>query len=77
MTQSTQIYVALLRNHFTVVRAEDMPGGERFHLGIGAVVSAYDNGTVLVQGRIKAKYQDWAYKKLTRILPEHTRWHDT
>jgi len=77
MPKSTQIYLALLNNRFHVIRAEDIQGGERFHLGVGPVVSAYNNGTVLVQGRFKPKYEAWARRTLTRILPQHTRWHDT
>jgi hypothetical protein len=48
MPKSMQIYLALLNNRFRVTRSEYIPGSERFHLGVGAVVSAYNNGTVLV-----------------------------
>ena len=77
MKQAMQIELALLNNRFHIHRAEDIKGGERFHLGVGAIITVYDNGTVLVQGRFTPKYQEWAMRTLTRLLPKHTRWHNT
>ena len=77
MKQAMQIQLALLNNRFWVERAEDIKGGERFYLGVGVVISVYDNGTVLVQGRLKPKYKTWAVKILTRLLPKNTRWSNT
>lgn len=76
MKYATQIEFKLLQQGFHIEGAEDIPGGERFHLEVGAVISIYDNGTVLVQGKIKPKCRVWSYRTLRRILPNATVWHD-
>jgi hypothetical protein len=76
MKQAMQIQLRILECGFFIHRAEDIKGGERFHLGIGAVITVYDNGTVMVQGHIKPKYKLSSTKTLKRILPKTTLWHD-
>ena len=58
------------------VEQNDIPGGESFRLGTGAIVNIYDNGTVMVQGRLKPQYRGWTLKILRRLLPKDTRWND-
>lgn len=76
MKYAMQIQLKLLNTGFHIDRAEDIANGERFYLGVGAVISIYDNGTVMVQGKLKPKYKDSSIRTLKRILPETTRWHD-
>ena len=76
MKYAMQIELKLLNNRFHIERAEDIRNGERFYLGVGAVITVYDNGTVMVQGKLKSKYKDWAFKALKRVLPRDTLWHD-
>ena len=54
----------------------DIPGGESLRLGTGAIINIYDNGTVMVQGRLKPQYRGWTLKILRQLLPKETRWHD-
>ena len=77
MKYSMQIELKLLNRGFRIERADDITGGERFYLGVGAVISIYDNGTVMVQGKIKPKYKAWAMRNLNYILPKQTAWHIT
>lgn len=74
MKLAMKIELALLQKGFFIQDADDIQGGERFRLGVGVTVTVYDNGTVLVQGRLKPKYS-WALRTLARILPKATRWH--
>lgn len=76
MKYAMQIELKLLNHNFHIERADDIPDGERFYLGVGAVISIYDNGTVMVQGKLKPKDKAWAIRTLKRILPETTLWHD-
>ena len=76
MKQAMKIELNLLEQGFYLQGAEDITGGERFHLGVGVVISVYDNGTVLVQGKFKPKYRAWGYRTLKRILPKTTIWND-
>lgn len=76
MKQAMRIQLRLLESGFFIHRAEDIKGGERFYLGIGAVITVYDNGTVMVQGTIKPKFKESSTKTLKRILPKTTMWHD-
>ena len=76
MKYAMQIELKLLNTGFHIDRAEDITNGERFYLGVGAVISIYDNGTVMVQGKLKPQYKAWAIRTLKRILPSTTRWHD-
>jgi hypothetical protein len=74
MKYAMRIELKLLNNNFHIERADDIPNGERFYLGVGAVISIYDNGTVMVQGKLKPKYKAWAIRTLKRILPATTIW---
>ena len=76
MKRATEIELKILEEGLFLAGAEDISGGERFHLGIGPVISVYDNGTVLVQGKFKPKYRAWGYRTLKRILPKTTIWKD-
>ena len=76
MKLALQIELKLLEQGFYLQGAEDIVGGERFHLGVGVVISVYDNGTVMVQGKFKPKYRVWGYWTLKRILPKTTIWQD-
>ncbi len=76
MKYAMQVELKLLESGFHIERADDIPSGERFYLGVGAVISIYDNGTVLVQGKFKPKYKAWAIRMLKRMLPKETIWKD-
>jgi hypothetical protein len=76
MKYAMEIELKLLNARFYIERADDIKGGERFYLGIGAVITVYDNGTVMVQGCIKPKYKESSTSTLKRILPPATLWHD-
>jgi hypothetical protein len=76
MKYAMQIELKLLNTGFHIERAEDITNGERFYLGVGAVISIYDNGTVMVQGKLKPKYKDSSIRTLKRILPVTTLWHN-
>ncbi len=76
MKYAMKLELKLLELGFHLDGAEDISGGERFHLGVGVVISVYDNGTVLVQGKFKPKYRAWGYQTLRRILPKTTIWKD-
>lgn len=73
MNPAMQIQLALLNNNFRIESADDIKGGERFRLGVGLTITVYNNGTVLVQGRLKPKFA-WTLRPLMRILPKHTSW---
>jgi hypothetical protein len=75
MKYAMQIELKLLNRGFRIERADDITGGERFYLGVGAVISIYDNGTVMVQGKFKPKYKAWAMRNLSYILPKQTAWY--
>jgi hypothetical protein len=76
MKYAMQIELKLLNTGFHIERAEDITNGERFYLGVGAVISIYDNGTVMVQGKLKPKYKTSTIRTLKCILPSTTLWHD-
>ena len=76
MKYAMQIELKLFNLGFHIERADDIEGGERFYLGVGAIISIYDNGTVMVQGKLKPKYKAWATRMLKQVLPKETRWHD-
>lgn len=76
MKHAMHIQLELLNQGFHIDRADDIKDGERFYLGVGAVISIYNNGTVMVQGKLKPKYKAWAIRTLKRILPSTTLWHD-
>ena len=76
MKYAMQIELKLLNNRLHIERADDIKDGERFYLGVGAVISIYNNGTVMVQGKLRPKYKVWAIRTLKRILPSTTLWHD-
>jgi hypothetical protein len=76
MKYAMQIQLKLLNIGFHIERADDIEGGERFYLAVGAIVTVYDNGTVMVQGKLKPKYRTWALRTLRRVLPSGTRWHN-
>jgi hypothetical protein len=76
MKYAMTIQLKLLNARFYIERADDIKGGERFYLGIGAVITIYDNGTVMVQGTIKPRYKEWSARTLKRILPPATLWQD-
>ena len=76
MKYAMTIQLKLLNARFYIERADDIKGGERIYLGIGAVITIYDNGTVMVQGRIKPKYKESSTRTLKRILPPATLWLD-
>ena len=76
MKYAMKIELKLLTTGFYIERADDIKGGESFYLGIGAVITVYDNGTVMVQGRIKPKYKESSTRTLKRILPPATLWLD-
>ena len=54
----------------------DIPNGESLRLGTGAIINIYDNGTVMVQGRLKPQHRGWTLKILRQLLPKDTRWND-
>jgi len=58
------------------VEQNDIQGGESLRLDTGLVINVYENGTVMVQGRLKPQYRGWTLKVLRQILPKHTRWND-
>lgn len=74
MKHAMQIQLKLLNTGFYIEWTEDIANGERFFLGVGAVISIYDSGTVMVQGKLKPKYKAWAIRTLKRILPSTTLW---
>ena len=76
MKYAMKLELRLIEQGFHLDGAEDISGGERFHLGVGVVISVYDNGTVLVQGKFKPKYRAWGYRTLKRLLPKTTIWKD-
>ena len=76
MNYAMKIELKLLTTGFYIERADDIKDGESFYLGVGAVITVYDNGTVMVQGSIKPKYKEWSTRTLKRILPPATLWHD-
>ena len=76
MKYAMEIELKLLNARFYIKRADDIKGGESFYLGVGAVITIYDNGTVMVQGRIKPKYKESSTRTLKRILPPATLWLD-
>ena len=76
MKYALQIELKLLNFGFHLERADDIQGGERFYLGVGAIVSVYDSGKVIVQGKLKPKYKARAIRTLRRVLPPDTRWCD-
>lgn len=76
MKYAMQIEPKVLNTGFHIERAEDIANCERFHLGVGAVISIHDNGTVMVQGKLKPKYKDSSTRTLKRILPSAILWHD-
>lgn len=75
MKYAMRIQLELLTQGFHMERADDITGGEQFHLGVGAVISIYDNGKVMVQGKLKPKYKALTLRTLKRILPPTTLWH--
>ena len=76
MKYAMEIELKLLNIGFHINRADDIKGGECLYLGIGAVITIYDNGTVMVQGHIKPRYKEWSTRTLKRILPPATLWLD-
>ncbi len=76
MKYAMKIELKLLEAGFHFDGADDILAGERFFLGVGAVITIYDNGTVMVQGKLKPRYKAWALSRLKRILPKDTLWHD-
>ena len=73
MKRAIEIELKILEEDLFLAEAEDISGGERFHLGIGVDISVYDNGTVLVQGKFKPKYRAWGYRTLKQKHPNATR----
>jgi hypothetical protein len=59
-----------------LLEQNDIQGGESLRLETGAIINVYDNGTVMVQGRLKPQTRGWTLKVLRQILPKHTRWND-
>ena len=54
MKYAMKIELKLLEAGFHFDGADDILAGERFFLGGGAVSTIYDNGTVMVQGKLSA-----------------------
>ena len=73
MKYAMLVEAELLKRGFRVEQ-NDITGGERLDLGVGAVITIYDNGTVMVQGKLNPKYKAWALRNLKQVLPVSTRW---
>lgn len=69
-----QIEAKLLELGFYIESINKIEHGQQLRLGVGAVINIYDNGTVLVQGKLKPKYRRSIWT-LRRELPPLTRWH--
>ncbi len=59
---------------FDIICIRKIDHGQQIRLGCGAVINAYENGTVLVQGKLYEHYRERSSIVLRHILPLHTRW---
>lgn len=64
----------LLENSFYIDSVNEIDFGQRVRLGCGAVISIYDKGTVLVQGKLHPQCRDESMSLLKQMLPPDTRW---
>jgi len=59
---------------FDILDIKKIANGQQIRLACGAVISVFDTGTVLVQGKLHEYYRERASILLKHILPPTTRW---
>ena len=59
---------------FDIICINTIAYGQQLRLRCGAVISVYDNGTVLAQGKLHRQCREELLSSLKHILPSNTRW---
>lgn len=68
------IEMQLLEIGLYISKVNEIPYGQQIRLACGAVISIYDKGTVLVQGKLLPGSKMSSLALLREILPLDTRW---
>lgn len=68
------IEMRILGSGLFIDKVNEIPYGQQLRLACGAVISVYDKGTVLVQGKFLAGSKAISLALLKQILPLETRW---
>lgn len=72
--KAEQIETSLTESDFFIDSIKKIEYGQQLRLGCGAVISVYDRGTVLVQGKLHPQCREESLAKLRQALPPDTRW---
>jgi hypothetical protein len=74
MTQADRIETRLIELGLDISFTRRLNFGRQIQVGCGPVINVYDNGTVLVQGRLCAYGETKELDLLKQALPRNTRW---
>lgn len=69
------IEIQILESGLYIDKVNDIEYSQQLRLACGAVISVYDKGTVLVQGKLLPASKTELLALLRKILPSDTRWH--
>ena len=64
----------LIEHGFLINSVKRIGFGQQIRLACGIVISVYDKGTVLVQGRLNTAAKPTLLETLNQLLPPDTRW---
>lgn len=68
------IEMRILGSGLFIDKVNKIPYGQQLRLACGAVISVYDKGTVLVQGKFLTSSKAVSLAMLKQILPLETCW---
>lgn len=68
------IEMRILGSGLFIDKVNEIPYGQQLRLACGAIISIYDKGTVLVQGKLLSASKTELLALLRKRLPSDTRW---